>query len=99
MENVLKKAKPIREAGMDMLDTQPVCRPKYIFEKQMMMPTAMPTRRPRIVKFWGAVARVLKYSRAELDRCRDREGDWGEGSNEDDAGSVVLEASSSAEST
>jgi hypothetical protein len=30
LDNVLKKAKPIREAGMLMLDTQPVCKPKYL---------------------------------------------------------------------
>lgn len=42
--------KPMRDAGMVMVLTQPVCRPKYMLEKQMTRPTRRPTRRPRGVK-------------------------------------------------
>jgi hypothetical protein len=42
--------KPISEAGMLMVLTQPVCRPKYMLLKQMTRPTARPTSRPRRVK-------------------------------------------------
>jgi hypothetical protein len=52
----LKNAKPIREEGMLMLDTQPVCNPKYIFEKQIMSPTPKPTSIPRVVKFCPSLA-------------------------------------------
>jgi hypothetical protein len=37
LDNVLKKAKPIREAGMLMLDTQPVCKPKYLEVHQIQL--------------------------------------------------------------
>jgi hypothetical protein len=44
--------KPIRDAGMVMVETQPVCRPKYMLEKQITRPTARPTMTPRGVKLW-----------------------------------------------
>ncbi len=56
----LKKAKPIRLDGIDMVLTQPVCKPKYMLEKQMTRPTSRPTKMPRTVKLrpslWGGPA-------------------------------------------
>lgn len=63
-----KKAKPIRDEGMDMDETQPVWSPKYIFEKHIMRPTPSPTTRPRIVKFWPSEACAAIYRRASLRR-------------------------------
>jgi hypothetical protein len=67
---VLKKAKPIREAGMLMVETHPVCSPKYIFEKQMTRPTPRPTSIPRTVKFCPSLAWLAMNLRALLRRRR-----------------------------
>jgi hypothetical protein len=50
-ETNLKKPKPRRLAGIVIVLTQPVCRPKYMFEKQMTSPTARPTNTPLIVNY------------------------------------------------
>lgn len=55
----LKMPKPIRLAGMDMIETHPVCKPKYMLEKQMMVPTARPARTPRAVKLRPGTTRVV----------------------------------------
>lgn len=53
---VLKRPKPMSEAGMVIMLTQPVCRPKYMLEKQMTRPTKRPAATPRRVKLrpWGS---------------------------------------------
>ena len=42
---------------MVMVLTQPVCRPKYMLEKQITRPTARPTRMPRAVRDWPGMRR------------------------------------------
>lgn len=54
----LKMPNPMRLAGMDMMDTHPVCRPKYMLEKQMTVPTMSPTTTPRSVKLRPGTVRV-----------------------------------------
>ena len=41
---------------LTMLETHPVCSPKYIFEKQMINPTPNPTSTPLVVKFCPSLA-------------------------------------------
>lgn len=79
--------KPSRLAGMVMVETQPVCNPKYMLEKQMMVPTARPTRTPRTVREWpwivggvglGAVRGCgLGWSGAESIEEEEEEGEGG----------------------
>jgi hypothetical protein len=68
LDRALKKANPIREEGMLILDTHPVCRPKYMLEKQITRPTARPTRIPRVVKFCPSLAWLAMNLRASLGR-------------------------------
>lgn len=49
-DRVLNIPKPMREAGMVIMLTQPVWRPKYILEKQMTSPTRRPAAMARSVK-------------------------------------------------
>jgi hypothetical protein len=55
---------PMRLAGMDMMDTHPVCRPKYMLEKQMTVPTRSPTTTPRTVKLRPGTVRVAIFTLA-----------------------------------
>ncbi|CAF3573046.1 unnamed protein product [Fusarium graminearum] len=57
----LKMPKPMRLAGIDMIETHPVCKPKYILEKQIMVPTARPARTPRRVKLSPGTTRVAIF--------------------------------------
>jgi hypothetical protein len=57
----LKIPKPMRLAGIDMMETHPVCKPKYILEKQMMVPTARPATTPRSVKLRPGITRVAIF--------------------------------------
>jgi hypothetical protein len=54
----LKIPKPMRLAGIDMIETHPVCKPKYMLEKQIIVPTARPAKTPRIVKLCPGTIRV-----------------------------------------
>lgn len=49
-DRVLKMPKPMSEAGMVIMLTQPVWRPKYMLEKQMTRPTRRPAATARRVK-------------------------------------------------
>jgi hypothetical protein len=53
LETALNHAKPSRALGMAILETHPVCRPKYVLEKQMTVPIASPRSSERRVKFCG----------------------------------------------
>lgn len=44
----LNMAKPNKEACKDIMDIQPVCRPKYMFEKHMRLPIKRPKHVERI---------------------------------------------------
>lgn len=66
-ESSLKMPKPMRLAGMDMMDTQPVCRPKYMLEKQMTVPTASPARTALTVKLRPGIDLVTMMPKC---RCR-----------------------------
>ncbi|TFB05807.1 hypothetical protein CCMA1212_002367 [Trichoderma ghanense] len=46
----LKTANPMRLEGIDMMETQPVCRPKYMLAAHITVPTARPAATPRTVK-------------------------------------------------
>jgi hypothetical protein len=48
-------ANPIRLDGIDMIDTQPVWRPKYMLAEHITVPTPRPAATPRTVKLrpWG----------------------------------------------
>jgi hypothetical protein len=54
----LKMPNPIRLAGIDMMETHPVCKPKYMLEKQMTVPTARPANTLRSVKLRPGTTRV-----------------------------------------
>lgn len=43
-------ANPIKLDGIDMMDTQPVWRPKYMLAEHITVPTPRPTATPRTVK-------------------------------------------------
>ena len=62
LDKSLKKPKPIKLAGMVIVLTQPVWRPKYMLEKQMTRPTRSPTRMPRSVKLWPWVCGGIRYA-------------------------------------
>ncbi|CEI69996.1 unnamed protein product [Fusarium venenatum] len=57
----LKIPKPMRLAGIDMIETHPVCKPKYMLEKQIIVPTARPAKTPRMVKLCPGITRVAIF--------------------------------------